>query len=91
MALKERSINFVANFLLGVAWVFVVIGAISSFVANISSGLLLALVFTVIGMLPGLAALLFIEHFFTAKAAYYEQQKQTQLLQRLIEQKEQGE
>ena len=91
MVLKERSINLVANFLLGIAWAFVVIGAITSFVTNISSGVILALIFAIIGMLPGMVAILFIEHFFTAKAAYYEQQKQTRLLQKLIEQKEQGE
>jgi len=89
MRLKERSISFVANFLLGVAWASVLIGATGAFLANLSSGIVPALFFAVTGMIPGMAAILLLEHFFTAKAHYYEAQKQTRLLQELLQKSEQ--
>ena len=85
MRLKERSISFVANFLLGVAWASVLIGAIGAFFSNFSSGVLPALFYAIIAMIPGMAAILLLEHFFTAKARYYELQKQTKLLEKLLE------
>ncbi len=85
MRLKERSISFIANFLLGIAWASVLIGALSAFFSNIHSSLLSALFFAVIGMVPGAVGILLLEHFFTAKAHYYELQKQTRLLKALLE------
>ena len=89
MRLKERSISFIANFLLGIAWASVLIGAVSAFMTNSSSGMIAALFFGVMGMVPGAVAVLLLEHFFTAKAHYYELRKQTQLLKTLIDKSEQ--
>ena len=86
---KERPIGFVANFLLGVAWASLVVGAVAAFLSNLSSGIILALFFAVIGMIPGMTAILLLEHFFTAKAHYYEAQKQTRLLEELLHKSEQ--
>ena len=88
MRLKERPISFVANFLLGVAWASVLIGATGAFLSNLSSGIMPALFFAVIGMLPGMTAVLFLEHFFTTKTHYYEAQKQTRLLEELLHKSE---
>jgi hypothetical protein len=86
MKFKERSIAFVANFLLGVAWASMLIGATASFVANFHDGFFVAFLFAVIAMIPGAVSILLLEHFFTVKASHYELQKQTRLLQSLMEQ-----
>ncbi|RUM72856.1 MAG: hypothetical protein DSZ10_04340 [Sulfurovum sp.] len=86
MRLKERSISFVANFLLGVAWASMLIGAITSFSTNMHNGILSALLFAILAMIPGAAAVLLLEHFFTLKANHEELQKQTRLLETLLEQ-----
>jgi len=85
MRLKERTIGFIVNFLLGVAWASVLIGAITSFLSNLSNGFFVALVFGLIGMVPGAVAVVLLEHFFTVKAHYYEAQKQTALLREIKE------
>jgi len=61
------------------------IGAVTSFFTYLSSGFLTALVFGVMGMIPGAIAILLLEHFFTLKASYYELEKQTTLLRQIKE------
>ena len=89
MRLKERSISFVANFLLGIAWASIVIGAISAFLSNLASGILSAFFYAILAMIPGMAAILLLEHFFTAKAHYYELQRQTKLFEKLLKENDQ--
>jgi len=89
MRLKDRSLSFVVNFLLGVAWATAFIGAVSTFLSIYSDSLLFALISAVVASLPGMIGVLFIEHFITSKEKHLELQKQTKLLEKLI-QKEQN-
>ena len=89
MRLKDRSLSFVVNFLLGVAWATAFIGAASTFLSIYSDSFLFALISAVVASLPGMLGVLFIEHFITSKEKYLELQKQTKLLEQLT-QKEQN-
>ncbi len=84
MRLKDRSLGFVVNFLLGVAWAFVLIGAVTSFLAFYSTNLLFAIIAAFIGALPGLIGILLLEHIITNKEKHEELKKQTQLLEELV-------
>ena len=88
MRLQNGPLSFVVNFLLGVAWAAVLLGAITSFLAFYPESLLLALVSAFIGALPGMVSVLLLEHIITAKERYVELKKQTALLEKLLEQKE---
>ena len=84
MRLNDRTLGFVINFLLGVAWAFVLIGAVSSFFSFYHTSMLLAVVSALIGTLPGLVAILLLEHIITAKEKLAELKKQTALLEELV-------
>ena len=84
MRLKDRSLGFVVNFLLGVAWAAVLIGAVSSFLTFYQTSLFFAIVSAFVGVLPGLVAVLLLEYFITNKEKYLELKKQTKLLQQLL-------
>ncbi len=84
MRLKDRSLSFVVNFLLGVAWAFVLIGAVTSFLAFYSTNLFFAIISAFIGALPGLIGILFLEHIITNKEKHEELKKQTKLLEELV-------
>jgi len=84
MRLEDRSLGFVINFLLGVAWAFVLIGAVTSFLTFYSTSWFFAIVSALIGTLPGLIAVLLLEHIITNKEKYEELKKQTQLLEELV-------
>jgi hypothetical protein len=88
MRLKDRSLSFVVNFLLGVAWATAFIGAISAFLSIYGQSFLFAIVSLFVGALPGMIGVLLIEHFITSKEKHLELQKQTKLLELLL-QKEQ--
>ncbi len=82
--MKDRSLSFVVNFLLGVAWAFVLIGAVTSFLAFYSTNLFFAIISAFIGALPGLIGILFLEHIITNKEKHEELKKQTKLLEELV-------
>jgi uncharacterized membrane protein YjjB (DUF3815 family) len=91
MRLKEKSLSFIINFLLGVAWAFMLIGAVSSFLSSYyHDGILAAFVSAFIGMLPGMFAVLVLEYIITGKEQYYELKKQTALLEKILMQKDNG-
>jgi len=83
MRLHSKTLGFVINFLLGVAWAFVLIGAFSSFLSFYHMGIFFAIVSTLLGTLPGLIAILILEHMITAKEHLYELKKQTKILEAL--------
>ena len=85
MRLKEKPLGFVINFFLGIAWASVLIGAVTPFFSSFHSGFLGTFFFAVIGALPGLAAILLLEHIITVKEKHYELKKQTRLLEQLME------
>jgi len=88
MRLENRSLGFVINFLLGVAWATVLIGTMTSFLAFYQNNLFFAFISAVIGALPGLIFVLVLEHIITHKEKYYELKKQTKLLERMLSQSE---
>ena len=88
MRLQDRSLGFVVNFLLGTAWAFVLIGAVTSFLSFYQNSFFFAVVSALIGALPGLVAVLLLEHIITNKEKHLELKKQTKLLEKLLLQKE---
>lgn len=83
MRLKDKSLSFVINFLLGVAWATAFIGAVSTFLSMYSQSFLFAIISAFVAALPGMIGVLFIEHFITSKEKHEELQKQTKLLEQL--------
>jgi len=88
MRLKDRSLGFVVNFLLGVAWAFVLIGAVSSFLSFYQNSFFFAIISAFVGALPGLVAVLLLEHIITTKEKYLELKKQTKLLEQILRKKQ---
>jgi len=88
MRLQDRSLGFVVNFLLGVAWASVLIGAVSSFLSFYQNNLFFAIVSALVGALPGLVAVLLLEHIITNKEKHLELKKQTKLLQKILDKKD---
>jgi len=88
MRLKDRSLGFVVNFLLGVAWAFVLIGAVTSFLSFYHNSFFFAIVSAFVGALPGLVAVLLLEHIITNKEKHLELKKQTKLLEQILREKE---
>jgi uncharacterized membrane protein YeaQ/YmgE (transglycosylase-associated protein family) len=88
MRLEHKPLGFIINFLLGVAWAFVLIGAATSFFAFYSDNIFYALISACIGALPGMVAVLLLEYIITSKEKYEELKKQTKLLEKLLEQKQ---
>ncbi len=88
MRLKDRPLSFVVNFLLGVAWAAALLGAITSFLSFYQDSFIFAFISAFIGVLPGMVAILLIEHFITSKEKHIELQKQTELLKQLLKEKE---
>jgi len=88
MRLQNGPLSFVVNFLLGVAWAAVLLGAITSFISFYAESFPLALVSAFIGALPGMISVLLLEHVITAKERHLELKKQTALLEKILIQKE---
>lgn len=88
MRLQNGPLSFVVNFLLGVAWASVLLGAVTSFLSFYQVSIFLGIVSAVIGVLPGMVLVLVLEHVITAKERHVELQKQTALLEALLKQKE---
>lgn len=84
MRLKDSSLGFVVNFLLGVAWAAVLIGAITSFLSFYQNSFFFAIISAFVGALPGLVAVLLLEHIITNKEKHLELKKQTKLLQQIL-------
>lgn len=88
MRLEDRYLSFVVNFLLGVSWASVFIGAISSFLSFYQDSFLLAFISAFIGAIPGMVAILLLELVISTKENHLELKKQTKLLQKLLLEKE---
>jgi len=88
MRLTGNSLGFIINFLLGVAWATALIGAVSTFLSYYNDSFFFAIVSAFVASLPGLIAVLVLEHFITSKEKHLELKKQTALLEKLLLQKE---
>jgi len=85
MRLKEKPLGILVNLLLGISWALVFIGSISSFITFYHNSVFFAILSALIGALPGLAGILFLEHIITNRQKHDELKKQTKLLQKIIE------
>jgi hypothetical protein len=81
---QNAPLSFVINFLLGVSWALVLLGAITSFLSFYQDSFFLALVSAFIGALPGMVGVLLLEHIITGKEKHLELKKQTALLEKLL-------
>jgi len=88
MRLPKKPLGFVVNFLLGVSWAVAVLGALSSFLALYQASLFHAVVWGIIGAIPGIVLVLLLEHFITSQEKLAELRKQTRLLEALSERNE---
>ena len=88
MRLQNKSLHFVVNFLLGVAWALALLGAVSAFLSFYPHYFFYAIVSAFIGTIPGFIAILILEHIISSKEKHLELQKQTKLLQLLLEKKD---
>jgi len=88
MRLQNGPLSFVINFLLGVSWAAVFLGASTSFLAFYEESFFFAIVSAFVAALPGMIGILLLEHIITNKEKYLELKKQTALLEKLLLQKE---
>jgi len=79
-------LTFIVNLLLGVSWGLVIVGAVNPFLDFKKTDLIGIFLDVIIGIFPGIIALLFLEHFITTKEKYFELQKQTKLLEQIYNQ-----
>ncbi|MCF6245525.1 MAG: hypothetical protein L3J43_10890 [Sulfurovum sp.] len=84
MRLGDKPLGFLVSFLLGVAWASVFVGAVTSFLLFYKETFFYALVSAFIAMLPGIIAILGLEHFITNKEKLDELKKQTELLEKKL-------
>jgi zinc transporter ZupT len=88
MRLQNGPLSFVVNFLLGVAWASVLLGAVTSFLTFYQISIFLGIISAAMGAVPGMILVVVLEHVITAKERQLELQKQTALLEKLLKQKE---
>ena len=91
MRLKDSFLAALINILLGVAWAFALIGALSSFITHYSSGIFYGIASAIVWMIPGLFAVLVLEYLLSGFARLEEAQKHTRLLEELVKQKKREE
>jgi len=84
MRLEDKALGVVVNFLLGVSWAFMLLGTITSFLSFYDDSIVYAIVYGLIGAIPGMVAILLLEHIITNKEKYLELKKQTKLLEELV-------
>ncbi len=84
MRVSTKFLGFIINFLLGVAWALVAIGAAFGFLTGIKYGFFYAVIFTFVGSLFGLFFVTLLEFFFLRLDKYVEMQKQTKILSDIL-------
>ena len=85
MRFESKTLGFVINFLLGVAWAMMLLGALTSFLSFYENSILFAIVSALIGAVPGLLGVLLLEYFITEREKLDELKKQTALLEKLLD------
>ena len=85
MRLRKTTLGILVNFLLGVAWAFVLIGAFYTFIYYYHISFFDAVLMTFLGMLPGLFLVVVLEYFIVGIERLDELKKQTALLKKISE------
>jgi uncharacterized membrane protein YeaQ/YmgE (transglycosylase-associated protein family) len=83
MRLENRPLGFVINFLLGVSWAVMLLGALTSFLSLYHDSFIVAVISAFVGAVPGMAGVLLLEHIITNKEKLEELKKQTALLEEM--------
>ncbi len=86
MKLKRSTLGILINFLLGVAWAFVLIGAFFTFSSFYKYSISDAILMTFFGVLPGLFFVIVLEYILVAMERLGEMKKQTVLLEKITTQ-----
>ncbi len=83
--MKHDAFTRLLNLLLGASWAFVLVGALLVFKTFIFLGFTAAFLFTFIYLFVALFIVLTLDAFATNKERLYEEQKQTELLEKIFE------
>lgn len=83
MRLKKTTLSFLISFLLGAGWGIALIGAVSMFFSFFHVSIFLALLSSVLGALPGLILVVFLEYLLLKSEMLAEMKHQTRLLEKI--------
>jgi len=83
MRLKRTTLSALMSFLLGAGWGLALIGALSAFFSFFHAGILIALLSAVLGALPGLLMVVFLEYLLLKNEILHEMKHQTRLLEEI--------
>jgi len=83
MRLKKSTLSSLISFLLGAGWGFALIGALSMFFSFLHANLFLAFVSAVLGAVPGLLIVVFLEYLLLKSEMLAELKRQTRLLEKI--------
>jgi hypothetical protein len=86
MKLSSTLLSLLVNFLLGASWAFAFAGATILFFIFLEIDVFSAILAGLLGALPGLFLILFIEYFLIRQENLQELKKQTKLLEELVNQ-----
>ena len=83
MRLKKNTLSALMSFLLGAGWGVAVIGALSMFLSFWHAGFVIALLSAILGSLPGLLMVVFLEYLLLKNEILHEMKRQTRLLEEI--------
>jgi MFS family permease len=83
MRLKRTTLSGLMSFLLGAGWGIALIGALSMFVSFWHAGFLIAVLSAILGTLPGLLMVVFLEYLLLKNEILHEMKRQTRLLEEI--------
>ena len=83
--LTSGTLSKLTSFMLGAAWALILIGAISAFTSFVKINFFTALLFAVIGAMPGLLIVLFLEYLILRSKTLAQMQLQTEFLAKILE------
>ena len=84
MRLRESTLGVVVNFLLGVSWASVLVGAVYTFFSFLKIGFFTAVVMSFLGALPGLFLVVLLEYIIIGAERLDEEKRQTELLEDIL-------
>jgi hypothetical protein len=83
MRLKKSTLSSLISFLLGAGWGIALIGSVGMFFLWLHVGIFVALLAAVLGALPGMILVLFLEHLLLKSEMLVEMKRHTRLLEKI--------
>jgi hypothetical protein len=83
MRLKRSTLSALVSFLLGAGWGIALIGALSMFFSFLSVNFFIALLSAILGAIPGLLMVVFLEYFLLKSEMVSQLKHQTRLLEKM--------